>query len=75
MDDLVRDATRLVERGFDAVKVKLGRPDPRDDIWEEPIVVVDGHYPLPQKPGVGLQLRSDVVAATRIGCAATDPPG
>ena len=31
-DDLVRDATRLVERGFDAVKVKLGRPDPREDM-------------------------------------------
>jgi L-alanine-DL-glutamate epimerase-like enolase superfamily enzyme len=31
VDDLVRDATRLVERGFDAVKIKLGRPDPRED--------------------------------------------
>lgn len=30
-DDLIRDATRLVERGFDAVKIKLGRPDPRED--------------------------------------------
>jgi len=32
VDDLVRDATRLVERGFDAVKVKLGRPDPSEDL-------------------------------------------
>jgi L-alanine-DL-glutamate epimerase-like enolase superfamily enzyme len=30
-DDLVRDAVRLIERGFDAVKIKLGRPDPRED--------------------------------------------
>ncbi len=31
VEDLIRDATRLVERGFDAVKIKLGRPDPRED--------------------------------------------
>lgn len=31
-DELVRDACRLVERGFDAVKIKLGRPDPREDL-------------------------------------------
>ncbi len=31
-DDLVRDASSLVERGFDAVKIKLGRPDPREDL-------------------------------------------
>ena len=31
-DELVRDATRLCERGFDAVKIKLGRPDPREDL-------------------------------------------
>jgi L-alanine-DL-glutamate epimerase-like enolase superfamily enzyme len=31
-DELVRDTTRLVERGFDAVKIKLGRPDPREDL-------------------------------------------
>lgn len=30
-DELIRDATALVERGFDAVKIKLGRPDPRED--------------------------------------------
>jgi hypothetical protein len=36
------------------------------DIWEEPIVVTDGHYPLPQEPGVGLQLRRQVVESTRI---------
>lgn len=31
VDDLVNDASRLVARGFDAVKIKLGRPDPRED--------------------------------------------
>lgn len=31
-DELVRDATALVGRGFDAVKIKLGRPDPREDL-------------------------------------------
>jgi L-alanine-DL-glutamate epimerase-like enolase superfamily enzyme len=30
--ELVRDCVALVERGFDAVKVKLGRPDPREDL-------------------------------------------
>jgi L-alanine-DL-glutamate epimerase-like enolase superfamily enzyme len=30
--ELIADATRLVERGFDAVKIKLGRPDPREDL-------------------------------------------
>ncbi|PAV31203.1 hypothetical protein CIL05_00655 [Virgibacillus profundi] len=30
-DELVRDMTALVERGFDAVKMKLGLPDPRED--------------------------------------------
>jgi hypothetical protein len=37
------------------------------DIREEPICVVDGLDQLPQEPGVGLQQRGDVVAATRIG--------
>jgi L-alanine-DL-glutamate epimerase-like enolase superfamily enzyme len=36
------------------------------DIWEEPIVVQDGSYPLPQEPGVGLQLRRAVIDTTRI---------
>lgn len=31
-DELVRDAAKLVERGFDAVKIKLGRSDPREDV-------------------------------------------
>jgi L-alanine-DL-glutamate epimerase-like enolase superfamily enzyme len=31
-DDLIRDAMNLVSRGFDAVKIKLGRPDPREDM-------------------------------------------
>ncbi len=30
--ELVSDVQRLVARGFDAVKIKLGRPDPREDI-------------------------------------------
>jgi len=30
-EELVRDVTRLCERGFDAVKIKLGRPDPHED--------------------------------------------
>lgn len=32
VDELVADTARLVERGFDAVKIKLGRPDPREDL-------------------------------------------
>jgi len=31
-DELVRDAQALVARGFDAVKIKLGRADPREDL-------------------------------------------
>lgn len=31
VEQLVKDACTLVERGFDAVKIKLGRPDPRED--------------------------------------------
>jgi L-alanine-DL-glutamate epimerase-like enolase superfamily enzyme len=31
VEELVADATRLVERGFDGVKVKLGRSDPHED--------------------------------------------
>jgi L-alanine-DL-glutamate epimerase-like enolase superfamily enzyme len=31
VDELIADAKRLVARGFDAVKIKLGRPDPRED--------------------------------------------
>ncbi|MFT5735117.1 MAG: L-alanine-DL-glutamate epimerase-like enolase superfamily enzyme [Planctomycetota bacterium] len=30
-DDLVRDASALIERGFHAVKIKLGRKDPSED--------------------------------------------
>lgn len=36
------------------------------DIWEEPIYVKDGYYGLPEAPGVGLKLRDQVVAQTRI---------
>ncbi len=31
VDELVKDAGALVARGFDAIKIKLGRPDPRED--------------------------------------------
>jgi L-alanine-DL-glutamate epimerase-like enolase superfamily enzyme len=32
VDDLVRDMSELVARGFDAVKMKLGLPDPAEDL-------------------------------------------
>ncbi len=38
-----------------------------EDIWEEPVRVVDGWYSLPEEPGVGLKLRDAVVAEHRIG--------
>ena len=38
-----------------------------EDIWEEPIRVKDGFYPLPEEPGIGLKLRDDVVKLHRIG--------
>ena len=31
-DELVEDMTRLVARGFDRVKMKIGLPDPREDV-------------------------------------------
>jgi len=31
IDDLVRDMSKLVDRGFDAVKMKIGLPNPRED--------------------------------------------
>ncbi|MFZ0429989.1 MAG: mandelate racemase/muconate lactonizing enzyme family protein, partial [Acidobacteriota bacterium] len=31
VDDLIRDMSALVDRGFDAVKMKIGLPDPRED--------------------------------------------
>ncbi len=31
VDELIADMTLLVERGFDAVKMKIGRSDPRED--------------------------------------------
>jgi L-alanine-DL-glutamate epimerase-like enolase superfamily enzyme len=36
------------------------------DIWEEPIAVKNGYYPLPEQPGVGLKIRDQVLAATRV---------
>lgn len=35
-------------------------------IWEEPITVREGHYTLPQAPGVGLEFRKDVLEDYRI---------
>ena len=37
------------------------------DIWEEPIHVENGHYPLPQEPGVGLKLAAKTIEDHRIG--------
>jgi L-alanine-DL-glutamate epimerase-like enolase superfamily enzyme len=37
-----------------------------NDLWEEPIGVVDGCYELPQAPGVGLQIRAAAIAEHRI---------
>ena len=36
------------------------------DIWVEPLTVEDGHYSLPEEPGVGLQLCEDVLAEHRV---------
>jgi len=30
-DEVINDMHRIIERGFDAVKMKLGRPDPKED--------------------------------------------
>jgi len=38
-----------------------------NEMWEEPIHVVDGHYTLPQEPGVGLRIRAKVLERHRIG--------
>jgi L-alanine-DL-glutamate epimerase-like enolase superfamily enzyme len=38
-----------------------------NEIWEEPVYVVDGHYTLPQRPGVGLELNRAIVEKHRIG--------
>ena len=37
------------------------------DIWENPIRVVDGHYTLPEAPGVGGKLTDAVLEKHRIG--------
>lgn len=37
------------------------------DIWEEPILVVDGFYTLPEEPGVGLKLSDHILDACRLG--------
>jgi L-alanine-DL-glutamate epimerase-like enolase superfamily enzyme len=37
-----------------------------NEIWEEPVYVVDGHYTLPQAPGVGLKLQDTILKRHRI---------
>ena len=61
VDDLVRDATGLVQRGFDAVKVKLGRPDPREDM--ERVAAVR------KAVGPKVRLMTDVNCAWSLGTA------
>lgn len=36
------------------------------DIWKEPLTVADGFYSLPQEPGVGCELRPEVLKSYRI---------
>ncbi|HEY4158597.1 MAG TPA: mandelate racemase/muconate lactonizing enzyme family protein [Polyangiaceae bacterium] len=60
-DELIRDATRLIERGFDAVKVKLGRPDPREDLAR--IAAVR------RAIGPSIKLMTDVNCAWSLGTA------
>ncbi len=48
---------RMVENCYESI----------EDIWEEPLHVVNGWYPLPQEPGVGLKLRDEVLERFRIG--------
>lgn len=61
VDDLIRDASRLVERGFDAVKIKLGRPDPREDF--ERVRAVR------RALGDGVRIMTDVNCAWTLGTA------
>jgi L-alanine-DL-glutamate epimerase-like enolase superfamily enzyme len=61
VDELIRDAARLVERGFDAVKIKLGRPDPREDL--ERVRAVRAAV------GPGVELMTDVNCAWDLGTA------
>jgi L-alanine-DL-glutamate epimerase-like enolase superfamily enzyme len=36
------------------------------NIWKEPLIVSDGHYPLPQEPGAGCELRPSVLSEFRV---------
>jgi L-alanine-DL-glutamate epimerase-like enolase superfamily enzyme len=38
-----------------------------NEIWEEPIYVEGGFYNLPQRPGVGLEIKPAIVERHRIG--------
>jgi L-alanine-DL-glutamate epimerase-like enolase superfamily enzyme len=60
-DELIRDATKLVERGFDAVKIKLGRPDPREDF--ERVKAVR------RALGEGVRIMTDANCAWSLGTA------
>jgi L-alanine-DL-glutamate epimerase-like enolase superfamily enzyme len=59
-DELIADAQRLVERGFDAVKVKLGR-EPREDLARVAAVR--------RAIGAGIKLMTDVNCAWTLGTA------
>jgi L-alanine-DL-glutamate epimerase-like enolase superfamily enzyme len=60
-DELIADAHRLIERGFDAVKVKLGRSDPREDL--ERVAAVR------RAIGPKIKLMTDVNCAWTLGTA------
>ena len=36
------------------------------DIWIEPLRVIDGHYTLPEEPGVGCQMRPEILKEFRV---------
>ena len=36
------------------------------DIWKEPLTVQDGHYSLPQEPGVGCEMKPEIVERYRV---------
>ncbi|MEM6568635.1 MAG: mandelate racemase/muconate lactonizing enzyme family protein [Planctomycetota bacterium] len=60
-EDLVRDATALVERGFHAVKIKLGRDDPSEDY--------DRIGAVREALGPGIDIMTDVNCAWTLNTA------
>jgi L-alanine-DL-glutamate epimerase-like enolase superfamily enzyme len=61
--ELERDCSRLIERGFDAVKIKLGRPDPREDIARAEAVR--------KHVGPNIEIMTDVNCAWNLATART----